>query len=198
MVRASAFLILSLFGSALGVAAPQFDQGAELRKSECDASSSHHIYEFLPNTCRRMAALMPAFREVHVPMIRPKCDADVMPESVERQHTECQARNLDFTFDAEKVCGMKSEGTSTCSLSSTTRNTKTTSHVSHGPSATSSPAATTSEPETTSSTKGAESASSTAQKSSTGGAAPATDSASRLGASLGAMSMLFMVVGMLL
>ncbi|KAI1066437.1 hypothetical protein LB506_008339 [Fusarium annulatum] len=211
MVRASAFLILSLFGSALAVAAPQFDQGAELRKSECDASSSHHIYEFLPNTCRRMAALMSAFREVHVPMIRPKkyreayfccmakkCDADVMPESVERQHTECQARNLDFTFDAEKVCGMKSEGTSTCSLSSTTRNTKTTSHVSHGPSATSSPAATTSEPETTSSTKGAESASSTAQKSSTGGAAPATDSASRLGASLGAMSMLFMVVGMLL
>ncbi|CZR45328.1 uncharacterized protein FPRO_15497 [Fusarium proliferatum ET1] len=92
MVRASAFLILSLFGSALAVAAPQFDQGAELRKSECDASSSHHIYEFLPNTCRRMAALMPAFREVHVPMIRPKkyreayfccmakkCDADVMP-----------------------------------------------------------------------------------------------------------------------
>ncbi|RBA18095.1 oxidoreductase [Fusarium proliferatum] len=138
------------------------------------------------------------YREAYFCCMAKKCDADVMPESVERQHTECQARNLDFTFDAEKVCGMKSEGTSTCSLSSTTRNTKTTSHVSHGPSATSSPAATTSEPETTSSTKGAESASSTAQKSSTGGAAPATDSASRLGASLGAMSMLFTVVGMLL
>lgn len=73
MVRASAFLVLSLFGSALAVAAPQFDQGAELRKSECDASISHHIYKFPANTCRRMAASMRAFREVHVPMIRPVC-----------------------------------------------------------------------------------------------------------------------------
>lgn len=199
MVRASAFLILSLFGSALAVAAPQFDQGAELRKSECD--NGCFDASFPGGSCTNDPACMctqKKYREAYFCCMAKKCDADVMPESVERQHTECQARNLDFTFDAEKVCGMKSEGTSTCSLSSTTRNTETTSHVSHGPSATSSPAATTSEPETTSSTKGAESASSTAQKSSTGGAAPATDSASRLGASLGAMSMLFMVVGMLL
>jgi hypothetical protein len=46
MVRLSnAFVILGLIGTSLAVAAPQFDQGAELRKSECDASGSHHIYE---------------------------------------------------------------------------------------------------------------------------------------------------------
>ncbi|KAI7772381.1 hypothetical protein LZL87_007742 [Fusarium oxysporum] len=118
-------------------------------------------------------------------------------ESIERQHTECQARNLDFTFDAEKVCGIKSEATSTSSASSTTRDTTATSHTSHGSSATSASASTTSDAETTSSTKGAESASSTAQESSTGGAAPVTDSAPRLSAPLGVLSMLFMVMVML-
>ncbi|KAI1039352.1 hypothetical protein LB505_008587, partial [Fusarium chuoi] len=138
------------------------------------------------------------YREAYFCCMAKKCDADVMPESVERQHTECQARNLDFTFDAEKVCGIKSEGTSTSSSSSTTGNAITTSHVSHGSSATSIPTSSTSEAETTSSTKGAESASSTAQESSTGGAAPVTDSAPPLGPHFGVMSMLFMVVGILL
>ncbi|KAF5971541.1 oxidoreductase [Fusarium coicis] len=160
MIRAPALLILSLFGSALAVASPQFDQGAELRKSECDAN--------------------------------------VMPESVERQHTECQARNLDFTFDAEKVCGMKLDASSTSSASSAMSDVITTSNASHGSSATSAPASTTSDVETTSSTKSASRTSSTAQESSTGGAAPVTDSAPRLGASIGVLSMLFMVVGIVL
>ncbi|KAG7406437.1 hypothetical protein Forpe1208_v014106 [Fusarium oxysporum f. sp. rapae] len=137
------------------------------------------------------------YREAYFCCMAKKCDADVMPESIERQHTECQARNLDFTFDAEKVCGIKSEATSTSSASSTTRDTTATSHTSHGSSATSASASTTSDAETTSSTKGAESASSTAQESSTGGAAPVTDSAPRLGAPLGVLSMLFMVMVML-
>ncbi|CVL03922.1 uncharacterized protein FMAN_14930 [Fusarium mangiferae] len=199
MVRASAFLILSLFDSALAIAAPQFDQGAELRKSECD--NGCFDASFPGGSCTNDPACMcnqKKYREAYFCCMAKNCDADVMPESVERQHTECQARNLDFTFDAEKVCAIKSEGTSTCSLSSTTSNTKTTSHVSHGSSATSIPASTTSEAETTSSTKGAERASSTAQESSTGGAAPVTDSAPRLGASLGVLSILFMVVGILI
>ncbi|KAF5723662.1 hypothetical protein FMUND_1596 [Fusarium mundagurra] len=198
MVRAPAFLILSLFGSALAVAAPQFDQGAESRKSDCDASSPVAFTSPRTNRGLRMAASMPAFPAVHAPMIRPKCDADVMPESIERQHTGCQARNLDFTFDAEKVCGITSEVTSTSAASLTTRDTVTTSHVSHGSSATSVSASTTSGLETTSSTQDAESASSTAQESSTGGAAPVTDSAPRLSASLGVLSMLFMVIGIAL
>ncbi|SCV49285.1 uncharacterized protein FFB14_10805 [Fusarium fujikuroi] len=190
MVRASGLLILSLFGSALAVAAPQFDQGAELRKSECDASS-----------CTNDSACMctqKKYREAYFCCMAKKCDADVMPESIERQHTECQARNLDFTFDAEKICDIKIEVTSTSAASPTTSDAATTSHVSHGSSATSASVSTTSEAETTSRPKGAESASSTAQESSTGGAAPVTDSAPRLGASLGVLSMLFMVVGILI
>ncbi|KAF4443800.1 oxidoreductase [Fusarium acutatum] len=127
------------------------------------------------------------YREAYFCCMAKKCDADVMPESVERQHTGCQARNLDFTFDAEKVCGIKLEATSTSSASSTTSDAITTSHVSHGSSAASASASTTSDAESTSSTKGAESASSTAQESSTGGAAPVTDSAPRLDASLGVL-----------
>ncbi|PNP84000.1 hypothetical protein FNYG_02688 [Fusarium nygamai] len=138
------------------------------------------------------------YREAYFCCMAKKCDVDVMPESVERQHTGCQARNLDFTFDAEKVCGIKLDASSTSSASSTMSDAITTSNVSHGTSATSAPASTTSDVETTSSTKGAESASSTAQESSTGGAAPVTDSAQRLGAPLGVLGMLFLAVGILL
>ncbi|KAF5683953.1 hypothetical protein FCIRC_4166 [Fusarium circinatum] len=176
MVRASALLILSLFGSALGVAAPQFDQGAELRKSECDATCM----------CNQKK-----YREAYFCCMAKKCDSDVMPESVERQHTECQARNLDFTFDAEKVCGIKFEASSTSAAASTTRDTITTSHSSDGSLATSVSASTTSDAGSTSSTEAAKSASSTAQESSTGGAAPVTDRAPRLGAPLGVLMPLF-------
>ncbi|EWZ83347.1 hypothetical protein FOWG_13259 [Fusarium oxysporum f. sp. lycopersici MN25] len=199
MVRPSTFLIFSLFGSALAVAVPQFDQGAELRKSECDNGCFDD--SFPGGSCTNDPACMctqKTYREAYFCCMAKKCDADVMPESVERQHTECQARNLDFTFDAEKLCGIKLEATSTSAASSTTRHAGTTSHVSHGSSATSASASTTSDAETTSSTEGAESASSTAQESSTGGAAPVTDSAPRLGAPLGVLSVLFMVFGMLL
>uniref|UniRef100_A0A0D2Y797 CFEM domain-containing protein n=1 Tax=Fusarium oxysporum (strain Fo5176) TaxID=660025 RepID=A0A0D2Y797_FUSOF len=139
MVRPSTFLIFSLFGSALanGCFDDSFPGGSCTNDPACMCTQKK-------------------YREAYFCCMAKKCDADVMPESVERQHTECQARNLDFTFDAEKVC------------------------------------------ETTSSTEGAESDSSTAQESSTGGAAPVTDSAPRLGAPFGVLSVLFMVFGMLL
>ncbi|KAF5551250.1 oxidoreductase [Fusarium mexicanum] len=138
------------------------------------------------------------YREAYFCCMAKKCDSDVMPESVERQHTECQARNLDFTFDAEKVCGIKLEASSTSAAESTTRGAITTSHSSDGSSATSVLASTTSDAESTSSTEAAKSASSTAQESPTGGAAPVTDSAPRLGPPLGVLSMLFIAVGMVI
>ncbi|KAF4957035.1 hypothetical protein FGADI_3449 [Fusarium gaditjirri] len=180
MVRASAFLFFSLCGSA-----PQ---------NGCFDDS------FPGGSCTNDPACMctqKKYREAYFCCMAKKCDADVMPESIERQHTECQARNLDFTFDAEKVCGIKSEVTSASCPSSITRDATATSHASHGSSATSASAFTTSDAETASSTKGAESASSTAQESSTGGAAPLTDSAPLLSAPLAALSMIFMVVVML-
>jgi hypothetical protein len=43
MVRLyNSILLLSLLGTGLAVAAPQFDQEAELRKSECDVSLKMH------------------------------------------------------------------------------------------------------------------------------------------------------------
>ncbi|EWG51868.1 hypothetical protein FVEG_16875 [Fusarium verticillioides 7600] len=141
------------------------------------------------------------YREAYFCCMAKKCDPDVMPESVERQHTGCQARNLDFTFDAEKVCGMKLDASSTSSASSTMSDAINTSNVSHGSSATSAPASTTSDVETTSGTKDAESASrtsSTAQESSTGGAAPVTDNAQRLSIPVGGIAVLLMITGMLL
>ncbi|KAF5577525.1 hypothetical protein FPCIR_12061 [Fusarium pseudocircinatum] len=185
MVRAPALLILSLFGSALAVASPQSDQGADFPGGSCTNDPA-------------CMCTQKKYREAYFCCMAKKCDADVMPESVERQHTGCQARNLDFTFDAEKVCGIKSATTSISTISTATGDATTTSHASHGSSATSSSASATSDVETTSSTKGADSASSTAQKSSTGGAAPVIDSAPRLGASIGVLSMLFMVVGIVL
>ncbi|KAF5547068.1 hypothetical protein FPHYL_10360 [Fusarium phyllophilum] len=198
MVRSSAFLILSLFGSALGVAAPQFDQGAESRKSDCD--NECFDASFPGGSCTNDPACMctqKKYRESYFCCMAEKCDPDVMPESIERQHTGCQARSLDFSFDAKKVCGIKLEVTSTFAASSTTSDAITTSHISDGPSATSVPASTSSDAETSSSTKDAGSATSTAQESSTGGAAPVTDSAPRLDAPLGVLSILFMVVGIL-
>ncbi|KAG5801022.1 hypothetical protein H9Q74_014399 [Fusarium xylarioides] len=198
MVRSSAFLILSLFGSALAVAAPHFDQGAESRKSDCD--NGCFDVSFPGGSCTNDPACMctqKKYREAYFCCMAEKCDPDVMPESIERQHIGCQARNLDFSFDAEKVCGIKLEATSTFAASSTASDAITTSHISHVISAESVPASTTSDAETSSSTKDVGSATSTAQESSTGGAAPVTDSAPRLGAPLGVLSILFMVVGIL-
>ncbi|KAK2733786.1 hypothetical protein CKAH01_08200 [Colletotrichum kahawae] len=36
-----------------------------------------------------------------------KCDASVLPDSIQRQTSECEARNMPFTFDTEAVCGIK-------------------------------------------------------------------------------------------
>ncbi|KAF9770758.1 hypothetical protein IL306_011627 [Fusarium sp. DS 682] len=119
-----------------------------------------------------------------------------MPESIERQHTECRARNLDFTFDAEKVCGVRLEVTTTSHASSTAV-AVTTSHASHE-SSTSTTLFTTSEAEATTVPRSVEGTSTTAQGSSTGGAAPVTDGAPRLNIGLGEFIVLLMVAGMLL
>ncbi|KAK8069419.1 hypothetical protein PG994_006035 [Apiospora phragmitis] len=36
-----------------------------------------------------------------------KCAPSVLPDSIERQNTECEARNMPFTFDIEAACGIK-------------------------------------------------------------------------------------------
>jgi hypothetical protein len=103
---------------------------------------------------------------------------------VERQHDECQARNLDFTFDAEKVCGIKLAATTS---SVTTEASATTSAVSETSSTVTAPTSSGAET-TTTSDKNAEN---TAQASPTGSAAPVTDDVPQLKPALGGL-VLFM------
>jgi hypothetical protein len=103
--------------------------------------------------------------------------------SVKRQHDECQARNLDFTFNVEKACGIKlAATTSTTSLTetaATSTNSETSSAVI---------VAATSDAETkTISDKKAED---TAQASPTESAAPVTDGVPQLKPALGGLVLL--------
>ncbi|KAJ4256183.1 hypothetical protein NW762_009261 [Fusarium torreyae] len=130
------------------------------------------------------------YREKYFCCMAEKCDSDIMPESIERQHSECRARDLDFTFDAEKVCGINLTTTTTPASSATVA--ATTSSVSHESSATSTTALVTSDAETTTT------AESTPEASSTGSAAPVADSAPQVKFALSGIAMLFVVSGMLL
>ncbi|KAM0313695.1 hypothetical protein ACHAPQ_011988 [Fusarium lateritium] len=198
MVRLyNSILLLSLLGTGFAVAAPQFDQEAELRKSECD--NGCFFGSFPDGSCTDDAACMctqQKYREAYFCCMAEKCDSDVMPESIERQHTECSARNLDFTFDAEKVCGIKPT-TTTASAPSTTATAKTTSIVDESLPMTTS-ASTTSTRKITPVPESVERTESTAHASATGSAVPVTDSAASLKAALGTVSALIVVSGLLL
>ncbi|KAF4838796.1 hypothetical protein CGCTS75_v000643 [Colletotrichum tropicale] len=47
------------------------------------------------------------YRERYFCCMAEKCDASVLPDSIQRQTSECEARNMPFTFDTEAVCGIK-------------------------------------------------------------------------------------------
>ncbi|KIL87017.1 hypothetical protein FAVG1_09571 [Fusarium avenaceum] len=196
----NSILLLSLLGTGLAVTAPQFDQEAELRKSECD--NGCFFGSFPGGSCTDDAACMctqQKYREAYFCCMAEKCDSDVMPESIERQHTECSARNLDFSFDAEKVCGIKLT-TTTTSTSSATVTAETTS-IKHESLATTVSASMTSTTETTivrESVESTESTESTAQTSSTESAIPVTDSAAQLRAAMNIGFGLVVVSGLLL
>ncbi|KAI6765658.1 hypothetical protein HG530_006728 [Fusarium avenaceum] len=196
----NSILLLSLLGTGLAVAAPQFDQEAELRKSECD--NGCFFGSFPGGSCTDDAACMctqQKYREAYFCCMAEKCDSDVMPESIERQHTECSARNLDFSFDAEKVCGIKLT-TTTTSTSSATVTAETTS-IKHESLATTVSASMTSTTETTivrESVESTESTESTAQTSSIESAIPVTDSAAQLRAAMNIGFGLVVVSGLLL
>ncbi|SPJ74146.1 uncharacterized protein FTOL_03876 [Fusarium torulosum] len=190
-------LLLSLLGTGLAVAAPQFDQEAELRKSECD--NGCFFGSFPGGSCTDDAACMctqQKYREAYFCCMAEKCDSDVMPESIERQHTECSARNLDFTFDAETVCGIKLT-TTTTSASSATMTAKMTS-IKHESLATTTSASTTSTRETITVPESVKSTESAAQTLSTGSAIPVTDSAAQSRAAMRGVSALIVVSGLLL
>lgn len=90
------------------VAATPFDQEEELRNSNCDNGCFDS--GFPGGSCTDDAACMctqQKYREAYFCCMAKNCAADVLPESIIRQHSECRARNLDFTFDSEAVCGIR-------------------------------------------------------------------------------------------
>ncbi|CEI61535.1 hypothetical protein FVEN_g9376 [Fusarium venenatum] len=184
MVRLSNSLILIGILASGAVAAPEFDQEAELRRSNCDNGCFDD--SFPGGSCTNDPACMCTqnkYREAYFCCMAKNCEAIVVTRSVERQHDECQARNLDFTFDVEKVCGIKLAATTSTTSSVETAATATnlgTSSVVVTP--------TTSDAETK--TMSDKNAKDTAQASPTESAAPVTDGVPQLKPALGGLTLL--------
>ncbi|RGP73181.1 s-adenosyl-l-methionine-dependent methyltransferase [Fusarium longipes] len=184
MVRLfDSLMLTSILASGVAIAAPEFDQEAELRRSNCDNGCFDD--SFPGGSCTNDPACMcnqNKYREAYFCCMANNCEEIVLSRSVERQHDECQARNLDFTFDAEKACGIKLAAT-TSSISSTEASA-TSAALSEILSTLT--ASITSDAATR--TTWDKNAQDTAQTSSTGGATPVTDDVPQIKPALGVYS----------
>ncbi|KAF5499692.1 hypothetical protein CGCF413_v006161 [Colletotrichum fructicola] len=107
MPQFSVVILLGLGGGSL-VAATPFDQEKQNRDAECD--NGCFFGSFPGGSCTNDAACMctqQKYRERYFCCMAEKCDASVLPDSIQRQTSECEARNMPFTFDTEAVCGIK-------------------------------------------------------------------------------------------
>ncbi|KAF4924270.1 hypothetical protein CGCVW01_v004202 [Colletotrichum viniferum] len=107
MLQFWAIVLLGLVGGSL-VAATPFDQEKQNRDAECD--NECFFGSFPGGSCTNDAACMctqQKYRERYFCCMAEKCDASVLPDSIQRQTSECEARNMPFTFDTEAVCGIK-------------------------------------------------------------------------------------------
>ncbi|KAK6714794.1 hypothetical protein SNK04_005726 [Fusarium graminearum] len=183
MVRLSnSFVLIGILASGVAVATPQFDQEAELRRSKCDNGCFDD--SFPSGSCTNDPACMCTqnkYREAYFCCMAKNCEALVLTRSVERQHDECQARNLDFTFDAEKACGIKLA--TTTSVTSSTKAAAVTSSASE----ISSTATANTAFDVETKTKSDKTAKDTAQASPTESAAPLTDGVPQLKPALGGL-----------
>ncbi|KAF5521572.1 hypothetical protein CGCA056_v007569 [Colletotrichum aenigma] len=107
MPQFSVVILLGLVGGSL-VAATPFDQEKQNRDAECD--NGCFFGSFPGGSCTNDAACMctqQKYRERYFCCMAEKCDASVLPDSIQRQTSECEARNMPFTFDTEAVCRIK-------------------------------------------------------------------------------------------
>ncbi|KAH8201628.1 hypothetical protein TruAng_004234 [Truncatella angustata] len=127
-----------MLGANLAAASPIYDQEQQERDATCDVSTARprstgteglitdappcqnncFFGSFPGGSCTNDAACMctqQKYREKYFCCMAEKCAASVMPDSITRQTSECEARNLPFTFDAEAVCGIKLTTSSTSS-----------------------------------------------------------------------------------
>ncbi|KAH7242936.1 hypothetical protein MRS44_002156 [Fusarium solani] len=113
MARFFSWLMLfNLLG--VGLASPQkFNQEEQNRNADCD--NGCFFGSFPGGSCTNDAACMctqQKYRERYFCCMAEKCAPSVLPDSIQRQTLECEARNMEFTFDVEKVCGIKLTTTS--------------------------------------------------------------------------------------
>ncbi|KAJ5593426.1 hypothetical protein N7537_010330 [Penicillium hordei] len=98
------FVLFALLAATLVTA---FNQTLELENSNCD--NNCYFDSFPGGSCTDDPACMcdkQQYREAYFCCMK-DCNPNVMPDSITRQHRECKARNMDFTFDAEALCGIK-------------------------------------------------------------------------------------------
>ncbi|CAI7588157.1 unnamed protein product [Penicillium palitans] len=98
------FVLLALLAATLATA---FNQTLELENSNCD--NNCYFDSFPGGSCTDDPACMcdkQQYREAYFCCMK-DCNPNVMPDSITRQHRECKARNMDFTFDAEAICDVK-------------------------------------------------------------------------------------------
>ncbi|RSM16728.1 hypothetical protein CDV31_004500 [Fusarium ambrosium] len=196
-------MLLSLLG--LGFASPQkYNQEEQNRNADCD--NGCFFSSFPGGSCTDDAACMctqQKYRERYFCCMAEKCAASVLPDSIQRQTLECEARNLEFTFDVEKVCGIKLTTTSSAASSTATSTVSSTvTSNSDESSTTSTLTSTASTPETTadaSSDVDSETSSANASEtSSAGNAAPTTNSGLQMKAMVNGIAIIAALSGMML
>ncbi|KAI3555609.1 hypothetical protein CABS01_02755 [Colletotrichum abscissum] len=107
MSRLLTALALVGLGANVAMGIP-FDQEEQNRNAECD--NGCFFGSFPGGSCTNDAACMctqQKYRERYFCCMAQKCAASVLPDSIQRQTLECEARNMPFTFDTEAVCGIK-------------------------------------------------------------------------------------------
>ncbi|KAI8676168.1 hypothetical protein NCS56_00504000 [Fusarium sp. Ph1] len=196
MARFFSWLMLfSLLG--VGLASPQkFNQEEQNRNADCD--NGCFFGSFPGGSCTNDAACMctqQKYRERYFCCMAEKCAPSVLPDSIQRQTLECEARNMEFTFDVEKVCRIKLSTTSSAASStptSTVSSTVTSSSDESSVTSTLRSAAPT--PETTTDVSSADAA----ETASAGSAAPTTNSGLQTKVMVNGIAIISALSGMML
>ncbi|KAI8670496.1 hypothetical protein NCS57_00521000 [Fusarium keratoplasticum] len=195
MARFFSWLMLfSLLG--VGLASPQkFNQEEQNRNADCD--NGCFFGSFPGGSCTNDAACMctqQKYRERYFCCMAEKCAPSVLPDSIQRQTLECEARNMEFTFDVEKVCGIKlSTSSSAPSSTPTSTVSSTVTSSSDESSTTSTLVSTAPTPETTTDASSA----STSETTSAGSAAPTTNSGMQTKAMMNGIAIIAALSGMM-
>ncbi|UPK89853.1 hypothetical protein LCI18_000788 [Fusarium solani-melongenae] len=180
----------------VGLASPQkFNQEEQNRNADCD--NGCFFGSFPGGSCTNDAACMctqQKYRERYFCCMAEKCAPSVLPDSIQRQTLECEARNMEFTFDVEKVCGIKLS-TSSSAPSSTPTSTASSTVTSSSDESSTTPILVSTA--TTPSTATDASSASASETISAGSAAPTTNSGMQTKAMMNGIAIIAALSGMM-